>query len=327
MIISVINQQSKPNYSNMSWMIFREEFQSEDDCVDWLFRTRWPQGFVCPKCGGKKCWQLSTRSLYKCSSCRYQVSLTAGTIFHKTRTPLLKWFMLIYRMSTSKTGVSINEMKRELEINDYKTIWVMAHKVRKAMADRDAQYKLAGLVEIDESFFGPKSTGKRGRGADNKELVIVAVSAWTDKKGKEQPGFAHAFVVEDAKAETIEGILWRLGTPGDEIEPLISSIRSDGWKSYQTVSEKLDIAHHRFVLRDPKNSMKILPWTHKVIANAKAVFAGPHRGVSKKHLQSYLSEVCYRFNRRFWGRQAFHRLLFACTSTTALTRDQLMAAE
>lgn len=169
--------------------------------------------------------------------------------------------------------------------------------------------------------------GKRGRGADNKELVIVAVSTWTDKKGKEQPGFAHAFVAQDAKAETIEGILWRLGIRCDEIEPLISSIRSDGWKSYQTVSEKLNIAHHRIVLRDPKDFMKILPWTHKVIANAKAVFVGPHRGVSKKHLQSYLSEVCYRFNRRFWGRQAFHRLLFACTSTTALARDQLMASE
>jgi transposase-like protein len=325
MIFHMVNHQGKPNYSDMSWMIFQEEFRSEDDCVDWLFRTRWPHDFECPKCGGKKYWQLKTRSIYKCASCRHQVSITAGTIFHKTRIPLLKWFMLIYRMSTSKTGVSINEMKRELEINDYKTIWVMAHKVRKAMADRDAQYKLAGLVEIDESFFGPKSNGKRGRGANNKQLVIVAVSTWTDRKGKEHPAFAHAFIAEDAKAETIEGILRRIGILDDEIEPLISSIRSDGWRSYQTASEKLDITHHRIVLRDPKDSMKILPWTHKVIANSKAVFAGPHRGVSKKHLQSYLSEVCYRFNRCFWGRQAFHRLLFACASTTALTRDQLMA--
>lgn len=232
--------------------------------------------------------------------------------------------MLIFRMATSKTGVSINEMKRELEINDYKTIWVMAHKIRKAMADRDAQYKLAGLIEVDESFFGPKATGKRGRGAYNKELVIVAVSTWTDKKGEEQPGFAHAFVAEDASAETIEVVLKQLGIKDDEIEPLISSIRSDGWKSYQTVSKKLNIAHHRVVLRNPKDSMKLLPWAHKIIANAKSVFSGPHRGVSHKHLQSYLSEVCYRFNRRFWNRQAFHRLLFACTSTTALTRDQLM---
>ncbi len=233
--------------------------------------------------------------------------------------------MLIFRMATSKTGVSINEMKRELEIGDYKTIWVMAHKIRKAMADRDAQYQLAGLIEVDESFFGPKATGKRGRGAYNKELVIVAVSTWTDKKGEEQPGFAHAFVAEDASAETIEVVLRQLGIKDHEIEPLISSIRSDGWKSYQTVSKKLNIDHHRAVLRDPKDSMKLLPWTHKIIANAKAVFAGPHRGVSKKHLQSYLSEVCYRFNRRFWGREVFHRLLFACASTATITRDELMS--
>jgi transposase-like protein len=236
----------------------------------------------------------------------------------------MKWFMLIYRMATSKTGVSINEMKRELEIKDYKTVWTMAHKVRKAMADRDARYTLAGLVEVDESLFGPSSPGKRGRGAEKKELVIVAVSAWTDKTGKEQPGFAHAFVAENAKADTIESILKRLGISENEVAPLIKSIRSDGWRSYQTVSNDLDMIHQRAVLRDPKDSMKLLPWTHRVIANAKAVFAGPHRGVSKKHLQRYLSEVCYRFNRRFWERQAFHRLLYACASTTTVTRDELM---
>ena len=92
--------------------------------------------------------------------------------------------MLIFRMATSKTGVSINEMARELEINDYKTAWTMAHKIRKAMADRDSQYKLAGLVEMDESFFGPSFSGKRGRGAEKKELVIVAVSIWKNKAGR-----------------------------------------------------------------------------------------------------------------------------------------------
>ena len=153
----------------------------------------------------------------------------------------------------------------------------------------------------------------------------MAVSVWKDRKGKERPGFAHAFVAENADAETIGTILKRLDVSKAEIEPLINVIRSDGWRSYQTVSKKLDIIHNRAVLRDPKDSMKLLPWTHKVIANAKAVFAGPHRGVSRKHLQGYLSEVCYRFNRRFWGREVFHRLLFACASTSTITRDELMS--
>ena len=237
----------------------------------------------------------------------------------------MKWFMLVFRMATSKTGVSICEMQRELEIKDYKTAWTMAHKVRKAMADRDSKYTLAGLVEIDEAVFGPGSPGKRGRGAEKKDLVIVAVSTRINKKGEEHPGFAHAFVADDASAETIEGVLGRIGIPKEEMHPLIKAIRSDGWKSYQTAAKDLGFVHHRAVLKDPKDSMKLLPWTHKIIANAKSVFAGPHRGVSRKHLQKYLSEVCYRFNRRFWEREAFHRLLFACASTDTVTRDELMS--
>jgi transposase-like protein len=257
--------------------------------------------------------------------CGKQVSVTAGTIFHKTKTPLLKWFWLIFRMATSKTGVSVAEMQRELEIKDYKTIWTMAHKIRKAMADRDAQYKLAGLVELDESFFGPASEGKRGRGAKGKGLVMVAISFWVDEKGKEHPGFAHAFVVDNALAETIESVLIRLGLPEEEIVPWIDIIRTDGWRSYQTVATDLGLIQYRVVIRDPKDSMKLLPWTHRIIANAKSVFRGPHRGVSKKHLQRYLSEVCYRFNRRFWPKESFHRLLRACVSTSTIIRDDLMS--
>lgn len=308
----------------MNLLLFQEEFKTEEDCYKWLFDTRWPNGFQCPKCDNKTFTLITTRNKYECLQCHYQVSLIAGTIFHKTKTPLLKWFWLIYRMATSKTGVSIAEMQRELEIKDYKTIWVMAHKIRKAMADRDAHYTLAGLVEIDESFFGPSSPGKRGRGSKKKETVIVAVSAWKDDNGKERPGFAHAFVVDNASADTISNILKRLGVAEDESRPLIEAIRSDGWRSYIASVKGLGIAHHRVILRDPIDSMKLLPWTHRLIANAKAVFNGPHHGVSSKHLQRYLAEVCYRFNRRFWYRQAFHRLLKACLTTETITRADLM---
>ncbi len=308
-------------------MIFHEESKSEGDCVDWLFRTRRPSGLGCPKCGGNRYWSISARELYKCAVCYHQIFLTVGTVFHKTRTQLMKWFMLIFRMATSKTGVSINGMQRELEIRDYKTIWAMAHKIRKAKADRNTKYTLAGLVEIDESFFGPSSHGKRGRGAEKKELVIVAVSTWKDQEDRERPGFAHALVAADASAETIENILMRLDISKEETIPLIEAIRSDGWRSYETVSKELGIAHHRAVLHNPQNAPNLLPWTHKVVANAKAVFAGPHRAVSRKHLQKYLSEVCYLFNRRFWNRETFHRLLYACASTTTITFDELMGIQ
>lgn len=321
----MVVDENKPKYQDMDLLLFQEQFKNENDCYQWIYKTRWPKGFSCPFCGHQKSSLVSTRMLYKCMKCGKQISVTAGTIFHKTKTPLLKWFWLIFRMATSKTGVSVAEMQRELEIKDYKTIWTMAHKIRKAMADRDAQYKLAGLVELDESFFGPASEGKRGRGAKDKGLVVVAVSFWIDEKGKERPGFAHAFVVENASAETIESVLKRLGLPEEEIVPLIEIIRTDGWRSYQTASTELGIVHYRAVLRDPKDSMKLLPWTHRIIANAKSVFKGPHRGVSKKHLQRYLSEVCYRFNRRFWPKESFHRLLRACVSTSTIIRDDLMS--
>jgi len=228
-------------------------------------------------------------------------------------------------MSTSKTGVSIAEMQRELDIKDYKTIWVMAHKIRKAMADRDAQYKLAGLVEIDESFFGPTLPGKRGRAAKGKSVVIIAVSTWTNSSGDEEPGFAHAVVAKDASAKTVEDLLRRLTVPEHEIRPLVTKIRSDGWLSYRVAAKNLGVAHHRAILKDPKQSMKLLPWTHRLVANAKAVIEGPHRGVLEKHLQRYLSEVCYRFNRRFWPQESFHRLLNACATTSTVTRKELMA--
>ena len=311
-------------YNEMNLLLFQEEFKTEADCRKWLFQTRWPNGFECPRCKHSSYINIPTRFKYECKKCHFQISTTAGTIFHKTKTPLLKWFWLIYRMATSKTGVSIAEMQRELDIKDYKTIWVMAHKVRKAMADRDATYTLAGLVEVDESLFGPKASGKRGRGAEGKQLVIVAVSVWKDEDGEEKPGFAHAFLADDASAETISQILVRTGIPDEEQAPLIDTIRSDGWKSYMTVTKDNKIAHHRVVLLDPSDAMNLLPWTHQLIANVKAVIKGPHRGVSKKHLQKYLSEVCYRFNRRFWYKQAFHRLLKACVSTETITRNQLL---
>lgn len=320
--------ENKLHYGKISRVIFQEEFRNEGDCYAFLLKTRWPNGFVCPKCGEKRYWRVFAQGLYKCIKCCYRVSLTAGTVFHKTRTPLMKWFIMIFRMATTKAGISINEMKRDLEIKDYKTVWAMAHKIREAMNTmtvRDTRYMLKGLVEIDKSFFSPSFSDNKKRGMEKKELVIIAVSAWKHKSGKEIPGFLHAFVAENVNVETIEDILKRVGISKEKIKPLIKAIHSDGWRSYQILTKKLGIVHNRAVFCDLSNYINLLPWTHKVIENARAVFAGTHRGVSKKHLHRYLSEICYRINRRFWGHEVFHRLLFACASTNTITRNELMA--
>ncbi len=311
-------------YTERSLLEFQRTFATEEACARHLQALRWPGGFACPRCGHGEAWYIRTRQVLDCKGCRAQISVTAGTIFHKTRTPLVKWYWLLYRMAMEKVGVSIAEMQRGLEINDYKTAWLMAHKVRKAMADRDARYRLTGLVEMDESFFGPRGT-RRGRGSERKRTVLCAVALYRDRAGRERPGFAHMRVVEDASATTVEAFLDRLGCGAttEEGRQLLEAIRSDGWRAYGKAAKAKDLAHCKVVLRDPRAAGKLLPWVHRVISNAKAVIRGAHRGVSEKHLQRYLSEICYRFNRRFWEKELFDRLVTACASTGTLTYHQL----
>jgi transposase-like protein len=313
------------NYKERSLIGFQKDFPDDESCTKHLAKLRWPDGFVCPKCSHREAWYLSTRGHYDCKACRSQTSVTSGTIFHKTRVPLLRWYWLIYHMAMDKVGVSVFEMQRILEIGSYETAWLMAHKVRKAMAERDALYSLAGLVEMDESFFGP--TGEvPGRGSENKCIVLCAVSLYRNKKGEEKPGFAHMQVVDDASADTIERFLDRLGCgiKTEEGKQLMHTIRTDGWRSYGQASKSKGLTHCRVVLRDPKAAGRLLPWIHKLIGNTKNVIRGTHRGVSGKHLQSYLSEVAYRFNRRFWERELFDRLIQACVTAETVTYPELV---
>lgn len=282
-------------------------------------------GFKCPTCGHEKFWSLEKRGLLDCKGCRHQTSITAGTIFHKTRTSLLKWYWLLYHMAMDKVGVSVAEMHRLLEIGSYQTAWLMAHKVRKAMSDRDARYLLAGLVEMDESFFVPKGR-TRGRGSEKKAIVLCAISLYKDREGKERPGFARMMVVCDASAATIGDFLEKLGCGAEteEGQQLMDAIRSDRWRSYGKAAKNKELEHYKVVLRKPQDAGNLLPWVHRLISNAKNVIRGPHRGVSNKHLESYLREICYRFNRRFWERELFDRLVQACISTQTLTYCELI---
>lgn len=312
-------------YKERSLIGFQKDFPDNELCAKHLANLRWPDGFVCPKCNHHEAWYLAKRGLYDCKACRSQTSVTSGTIFHKTRVPLLRWYWLIYHMAMDKVGVSIFEMQRILEIGCYETAWLMAHKIRKAMAERDAMYSLAGLVEMDESFFGP--TGEtQGRGSENKCIVLCAVSLYRNKKGEEKPGFAHMRVVDDASANTIETFLDRLGCgiKTEEGKQLLHTIKTDGWRSYGKASKDKDLKHCRVVLRDPKAAGRLMPWIHKLIGNTKNVIRGAHRGVSGKHLQSYLSEVAYRFNRRFWERELFDRLIQACVTAETITYPELV---
>lgn len=301
-------------YQSMDFFQFQKRFATEPRCRSYLIKQRWPEGFICPRCHHHGGYFIKKRNSFQCQQCRYQASVTAGTIFHKTKTPLRKWFWMIYLLSQSKNSFSVLALQKLLNINDYRTAWLMAHKIRKALADRDARYKLGGLIEMDDGYFGERDvSGKRGRGAEKKAKVMVSVKLdeW------ESPLFANMTVVEHINKQEVAHVA------AQNIEQ-DSTVKTDGFPSYNVLKEQ-GFTHQKEILHDPENASKFLPWVHILISNCKAILRGTHHGVSTKHLSRYLSEFCYRFNRRFWQKQLFERMITACLTTATITLAELNA--
>ena len=293
---------------------FQERFSTEEGCLEHLFRMRWPEGYRCPRCGHDRYYFHRTRHLYECKACRYQASLTAGTIFHRTRTPLRKWFWMIFMIARPKSGISMLSLQRMLKIKNYKTVWMMGHKIRKAMADRDVHYKLAGLVEMDDSYFGGSRPGKAGRGALGKAKVIVSV----ENRGR-KAGFAKMDKVATVSSENIRYIA------ANHLSDDVLQVKTDGWLAYRSALKEQNVEHEYVVVGSGNEAPKLLPWVHTMLANVKGNIRGVYKGVADKHLQRYLDEFCYRFNRRFWEDQLFGRLLCACLNTQTITYSELKA--
>ena len=288
----------------LSLLEFKKRFGSERACQNSLEKMRWPEGFKCPKCEGSKATRIKTRRLLQCSKCHHQVSFTAGTIFHKTRTPLQKWFWAIYLVSQDKGGVSAMRLSKQLELG-YKTAWAMLHKIRKAMAQRDSEYTLSGFIELDGAFFGGAAKGRRGRGAANKTPVLVRVES-----GGGHAGFIAMQTVASMEKTRVETVIKENIAPGQ-------NIRTDGYKSYAGLA---GMGHRHDGTPVPaEKASQDLPWVHTAISNAKRFLLGTYPGVSHNHLQRYLDEFCYRFNRRAWEKQITLRLLTACIFATPIT--------
>jgi transposase-like protein len=294
----------------MSILEFQAEFHNEDVCREHLYKMRWPEGFVCRKCGVMdEPFKISSRNLYQCKHCRYQASVTAGTVMEKTRLPLLKWFWAMFLMSTDKRGCSATQLSKELGLC-YSTAWFLCHRIRSAMGERDTQYILSGHIEADDAFFGaPTSNGKRGRGTD-KAVVLVGLSL--NEKGK--PEYLKMQVAPNVQGETVASFA------SENIEQG-SMISSYGYSSYNILDEKGFM--HNGKICDPINDPEHLKWLHVVVSNAKAFIAGTYHGLGKKHLQRYLDEFCYRFNRRRFTLQHFNRTLFACSIASRLSYAEL----
>jgi ribosomal protein L37AE/L43A len=283
---------------SVSLLDWQEKYGTEEKCEEVLIQTRWPDGFVCPRCNSVKHSYISTRKLFQCSCCRHQVSITAGTLFHSTNLPLVKWFWGIYLCAADKGGISALRLKKHIGVS-WPTANKMLRKIRIAMADRDSMYQLQKMIEFDDAFIGGKKAGKRGRGADGKQPILVAVENKNNKAG-----FMAAKVVDSVSYESVGDFLQNHLKHGQ-------AVRTDAYPSMNAA--KAHHEHKRKVLPG-KEASEWLPLVHIVIGNLKTFINGTFHGVSFTYLQEYLDEFCYRFNRRFWEPELPMRLLNACLS-------------
>lgn len=286
---------------------FLDWFQTDEDCARYLVKLRWDDGFSCPRCGPGDCW-LTARGLYVCSACEKNVSVLAGTIFEKTRLPLLTWFRAIWFVTSSKGGVSAKELQRELGCS-YQSAWLMLHKMRIAMKrpGRD-ESKLEGEIEVDESWLGgPSPGGKRGRGAEGKVIVAIAVErlGFGVKSSRWKLGRARIETIPDTTGETLKDFVVRNCESG-------SVIYTDGLNSYKGL-DQLGYDHAATAVSqgtDPAHV--VLPAVHRVASLLKRWLLGTHHGGwAAQHAQSYLDEFVFRFNRRTSNARGllFYRLL------------------
>ncbi|MBI3666196.1 MAG: IS1595 family transposase [Acidobacteria bacterium] len=260
-------------------------FSSEEACREYLFRLRWPEGFRCPRCGGGKAWPLRS-VLWQCAVCGRQVSVTAGTIFQDTRTPLTVWFRAMWWVTSQKNGVSALGLQRVLGLGSYQTAWAWLHKLRRAMV-RPGRDRLSGRVEVDETYVGGLEEGVRGRQTERKALIVVA--AQEEGRGT---GRIRMRRVPDASAESLVPFVEESVEPG-------SVVHTDAWLGYAPLESKGYRHKITFLKGHKKSPSELLPRVHRVVSLLKRWLMGTHQGaVSFEHLDYYLDEFTFRFNRR-----------------------------
>ena len=285
-------------------------FSSEEACREYLFRLRWPEGYRCPRCGGERSWSIG-KGLFQCVGCNYKASVTAGTIFERTRKPLPLWFRAIWWVTSQKNGASALAVQRILGLGSYETAWTWLHKLRRAMV-RPGRDRLSGSIEVDETYIGGEKAGKRGRGALGKALVVIAAQVDGVRIGR-----IRLNRVPNASGASLEEAVQQAAEMG-------SVIRTDGWQGYSRLNT-LGYGHE-IVRQDANIGENLLPRCNRVASLLKRWLAGTHQGgVSHEHLDYYLDEYTFRFNRRTsrYRGKLFYRLLQQAVATEPLPYDQI----
>jgi transposase-like protein len=291
-------------------------FPDEAACREFLERLRWPKGFVCPACGrGGPDWRMES-GLHLCPGCRRQVSVTAGTLFEKTRKPLRQWFLAVWEIASAKYGASALGMQRVLGLRSYETAWAWLHKLRRAMV-RPGRDQLSGAVEVDETYVGGTEEGVHGRETHDKAIVAVAAEV----RGR-AIGRIRLRVVPDVAAGSLLPFVEQSIAPG-------SVVVTDGWSGYEGLSG-IGYQHRIYNLRrSGKQAHELLPRVHRVASLLKRWLLGTHQGAaSTEHLPYYLDEFTFRFNRRTARARGllFYRLLEQAVRTAHVETDSLFLA-
>lgn len=299
-----------------SLLEFQHRFPDEAACAAYLTAARWPQGFVCPACGGTRGWALETKAwTHECAGCGKQTSVTAGTVMHGSKLPLTAWFWAAYLMATHSNGISALQVQAQLGIGSYKTAWLLCAKLRRAMV-APGREPLAGLVEVDETELPCRSkndppAGGGGRSHQGKILLAGAVEV----QG-EGPGRIRLSAIADFSAKSLHAFLKGAVVPG-------AVVKTDGWSGYPGAP---DVTHDPHVV-GPMAAHVILPWVHRVFSNLKAWALGVYHGLRRHHIQAYLNEFVFRFNRRRTRHAAFRSLLGIGLAITPASYKMLISPE
>lgn len=262
---------------------FDKRFATEKACYKYLFTVKWPDGFICPKCGYQSYW-ISSKHIYICTRCESHFSLTSDTIMHNTKKPITYWFRAMWWFTTRKSGVNAINLQDLLGCS-YVTAWSWLQKLRQCTIRKDRE-KLSGKVEVDEFFIGGQKPGKRGRGSHGKSIVVAAVERKDRKIGR-----IRLHVVDNCSADTLTAFINQNIAAG-------SYVITDGWKGYNSIdSDRYD--HHQVFLSKSTDNLSALSGVHLIASLVKRLIIGTFQGrFDPKYLQYYLDEYVFRFNRR-----------------------------
>ncbi|XHR28728.1 MAG: IS1595 family transposase [Chthoniobacteraceae bacterium] len=312
---------------------FQRLFPDESACVNYLIESRWNDGFVCPKCqtAGMPYRFTNRLGVLRCRKCQRDTGVTEGTVMERTHTPLSVWFWAAYLVSSQTPGMSARQFQRQLGLTRYETAFQILHKLRAGMVhpDRDLIGGRSGdleHVEADETWVGGKTVGK-GRGVHNQVLVAAAVEVrWRKRASSLNNRIAGRYAgrvrlsVANRTGKALCGFIKNAVAPG-------TLIVTDGWDGYSNLGN-LGYNHHPVVTRDdPKLAEVYLPIIHLVFSNLKTWLIGIHHGVSPQHLQAYLNEYTFRFNRRHEPFNAFRSLLGIAGDVSAPTYATLYSGK